>query len=62
MKIHEKDASSFPAQLNKRRRLSKRKSVEEEGEQADEPSNKKVQLHPCNSMENEYIYFLFLNK
>ncbi|KAI7809574.1 ras-responsive element-binding protein 1 isoform X2 [Triplophysa rosa] len=44
MKIHEKDASSIPTQLNKRRRLSKRKSVEEEGEQADEPSNKKVML------------------
>ncbi|XP_051556635.1 ras-responsive element-binding protein 1 isoform X3 [Myxocyprinus asiaticus] len=50
MKIHEKDANGFPtsspSSINKRRRLStKRKpSVEDEGEQADEPPNKKEML------------------
>lgn len=48
MKIHEKDASSIATSSSSplpRRRLSKRKSVEDETERADESPNKKVQLH-----------------
>lgn len=67
MKIHEKDSSGIPtpssSPLNKRRRLSsKRKpSVEDEGEQAEEPPVKKVtliqKLKEDNSVKSEEEVF-----
>ncbi|XP_051553208.1 ras-responsive element-binding protein 1-like isoform X1 [Myxocyprinus asiaticus] len=66
IKIHEKDANGIPtpspSPINKRRRLStKRKpSVEDEGEQADEPPNKKEMLmqkaeEPCSVKSEEEL-------